>query len=119
MTLEKYRHKFSESLEEGETLIDAGMAQWVEFAERAGRGGGEGVLGLTDRRILFKFDRPHPQGSGLRVPIEHVIDVHTKWIIVPGMRQIFIELSSDAERMSFYAGKHFAKQLEREISRLI
>ncbi len=43
-------------LEPGEDVVDVGLAQSVEFAEMAGRGQGEGLMFLTDRRLIFRMD---------------------------------------------------------------
>lgn len=63
----RHAHKVSDWLEDGEEPVNAGMAQNVNFAEAVGgrRGAGEGVLVLTDRRLLFRDDETR---QGISIP---------------------------------------------------
>lgn len=48
---------FASELEPGEQVIDVGLANWLQLAHLTGkRGGGEGLLLLTDQGVLFRSD---------------------------------------------------------------
>lgn len=106
-------------IDEGEKLVNSGMAQSVDIAERVGRGGGEGILVLTDRRLLFQLDEMVPGFGGMSIPRDEITHVHHKWIIAPQMRQLFVSTNRDGSvtTMSFYVGKTFARELESQLMR--
>ena len=104
-------------LDSGEEVVDAGTAQSVEIAERTGRGGGEGLLFLTDKRIIFRLD----QGGGCaEVRLAHLTGVAVKWIAVPKMSRFVVAYKDNAVPFTanYYTGTNFAKQLRTAIKRL-
>lgn len=113
------RQRVVEWLEDGERMVNSGSAQSVEIAERVGRGGGEGILMLTNRRLLFQLDSQTFRYGGLAIPLTDVMRVAVKRTIVPGMRELLVGTNSDGEtgRSNFYVGKHFAKELVSQIMR--
>ncbi len=101
----------------GEELIDAGLAQSVEIAELTGRGGGEGLLFLTNKRIIFRLD----QGGGCaEVRLASLTGVDVKWIAVRKMSRFVVAYKENAVpyTANYYTGTNFAKQLRAAIKRL-
>jgi hypothetical protein len=104
-------------LEPDEEVIDTGLAQSVEIAERTGRGGGEGLLYLTNRRLIFRLD----QGGGCaEVRLANLTGVKVKWISVPQMSRFVVAYKDNAVpyTANYYLGTKFGKQLRTAIKRL-
>lgn len=102
--------KVADWLELGEEPVDAGLAQSVDFAETQGsvRGAGEGVLVLTDRRLIFRDDETR---RGITVPLEDVEQARDSWIVIPGMRSLKVKARGRSREFEFYVGKAWAKTL--------
>ena len=104
-------------LAEGEEVIDAGIAQSVEVAEMAGRGGGEGILYLTDSRLIFRLDSG---GGCAEVRLANLSALTVKWIIARKMSRLVVAYKEDAMpyTANYYLGTKFGKQLEQAVRRL-
>lgn len=66
------------------------------------------MYALTTSRFLFRFDAPPPTRSRfLAFPHQAIVSAAAKWIIVPGMSELALEISgpNDVIRVSFYVGK--------------
>jgi len=100
-------------LTEGERLLNAGIAQGVQVAERVGRGSGEGTLLISDRHVLRVLD----EGAELdvAVPIADITDVQRESIAFAGMSELTIAGRTDKgdQRVSFYAGTTFCIEVVR------
>lgn len=104
-------------LSPGEEVIDVGMAQSVEVAERTGRGGGEGLLFLTNKRFIFRLD----QGGGCsEVRLANLTGVDVKWMAVPKMSRFVVAYKDNAVpyTANYYVGTNFGKQLRTATRRL-
>jgi hypothetical protein len=104
-------------LEHDEEVIDAGLAQSVDLAARVGRGGGEGLLFLTNKRLLFRLDQ---DGSSAEVRLPNLSRLDTKRIAVPRMTRLVVQYRHGAVPFSasYYVGKRFAAGLKASVRRL-
>jgi hypothetical protein len=98
-------------LVEGESPVAMVPAQCVRIAEQLGRGGGEGVLHLTNLRLVFIDDR---MGPAFHIPLREVEKVATNRIIAPGMRALNVTFSGQKE--TFWTGKRFAALMENAVA---
>jgi hypothetical protein len=97
-------------LVEGEIPVEMVLAQSVTIAERVGRGGGEGVLYLTNLRLVFIDDRV---GPAFQMPLGDVQEVTTSWIMAPRMRALHV--SGAGQRETFWTGKRQAVAMRNAI----
>lgn len=117
----EYRKFLGEWMNESEALLNAGTAMSVTVTERAGKGTGEGILGLTTQRFLFRLESPLSGFGGMGFPLHEVTRVHSKnLLLVPRMRELFIATNRDSvpHVENFYAGKAFVEEIEGQFRRL-
>ncbi len=104
--------RFQSFLQPGEILQNAGEGIQVETSERLGRGRGDGLLGVSDQRLLFVFhdDRlPSPYS----IPRPAITSVERGWIIIPGSSSVKVtaRTTTSAATVTFYVGNAFSRDI--------
>ena len=98
-------------------MISDAVAQSVEVALATGRGGGEGRLFVTDRRLIHWTDgTPSPS---FHISRADIAGVEINWIILPGMSNFRVILKKDQpgpDNASFYMAKRAAKKFRTALS---
>jgi hypothetical protein len=110
-----------------ERILLVGSAQWVQLAERVGRGGGEGMLAMTNSRIFHAVLTGATQGVTFSLPLSQVVERWSTWIIAPLMRELhlsFVPGGTDGSWLatnlaaitgkneaSFYAGRRLCREI--------
>lgn len=85
----------------GERVEWTGVAEWMDFTARHGRGRGEGMLFITSARVIFKLNLPPKQEFG--VPFDDIREV--RWDDLPVPRMVALDLRmNDGSGMLFYTG---------------
>lgn len=113
--LRQYFARFDKILEPGERPINAGPAVWAEIANIAGRGFGEGVICITNRRLLYRLHQPIANlPSGLQIPFDDLQSLCVRRIAAPMMRRLVLVRRNDPDDLSFWMGKRFAKEVVRD-----
>jgi len=110
----RYRSTFQPWLHEDEILLNAGVAIQVETSERLGRGVGDGILGLTNRRIVHVFDSPFVAGGGVAIDRQNIRSVSSHWIALPMNRrlQVRVGMTDGQSILNFYVGKRYCREIE-------
>jgi hypothetical protein len=103
-----------------ERVIHAGLGQHEATGELYGRGEGEGRLYLTTHRFIFWFEKPRG-AEFIGIPKEHIENVKSGRIPVPGMRVLSLKMDAPARgltdnrsRARFYVGVPLAGVAERD-----
>ena len=113
---ETYSGALKGLLLQGEIPVAVGEANWVQLSERRGRGGGEGVLMLTDRNVTFYS----PFGESLRIPLHHVTSTKKTRIVIPRFVELHVFAGpsrSEIDDFSFYCTKRTCRVLQGGIGR--
>jgi hypothetical protein len=105
-------------MQEHEELVLAGSAQWVQFAERMGRGQGEGILCVTRGRLFHLLDVGNQQS--ISIPLRDITKSWQTFIITPFASELHVQCTLDGASqqttVSFYAGKRFCRDVVAMIS---
>ncbi len=107
----KYRSTFDLLLVENEFLENAGESIHVEISDIFGRGRGDGVLGVANRRIIFIY---HDSRTSTEViNRSQIVSVKRNWIITPGSSNVAViaMLGGVLRSMNFYVGTSFSREL--------
>jgi len=107
----KYRSMFDFFLVRDEFLENAGESIHVEISDIFGRGRGDGVLGVTNRRIVFIY---HDSRKSTEVfNRSQIVSVKRNWIITPGSSNVEVTamLGGVLRSMNFYVGTGFSREL--------
>jgi len=110
----RHRTTFEPWLQSGEILLNAGVAIQVETSERLGRGMGDGILGLTNQRMLHVFDSPFAAGGGVAIDRQKIVSLSSHWIALPMNRrlQVKVGLGLNPNTVNFYVGKRYCREIE-------
>ena len=108
----RHMMRFQRYLNAEEILLNAGEGIQVETSERLGRGKGDGLLGITNERILFVFhdDRlPSP----FSIDRSWIRSAERGWIVIPGNSQIKIttDPTHGSAKLTFYVGNRYSRDI--------
>lgn len=109
----KYLDKFEGLLQPDEVLLNAGVAIQVEVSEKLGRGRGDGILGVTNLRLLHVLDNPSVNLMGMTIERSCITSVTTHWILLPFNRNLRITSQGSGPEVviNFYCGKRYCAEL--------
>jgi hypothetical protein len=117
-TTMKYAARAAQVMQQDEELVLAGSAQWVQFAERMGRGQGEGILCVTRDRLFHLLDVGNQQS--ISIPLRDITKSWQTFIITPFASELHVQCTLDGASqqttVSFYAGKRFCRDVVAMIS---
>lgn len=99
-------------LETGEAVVDTSRARWLDEAGGSGRAPAEGLLALTDRRLIFaRTDQRRPTF----ISRDDITGARAGWARSPGLAELRIETWTGS-RYLFHTGKQFARSAARILS---
>lgn len=105
-------------LEAGEYLVDDAIAQSVEIAEQTGRGGGEGRLFVTNRRVIHWVD--NATSPAFQIWRSEIIQVEvSRMILFPVLREFRIVVAGGRlgpATADFFVHKGAAARLRKALA---
>lgn len=109
----KYLDKFKGLLQLDEVLLNAGVAIQVEVSENPRLGRGDGILGVTNQRLLHILDNPSDNLTGVTIERACITSVTTRWILLPFNRNLRITSQGSGHEVviNFYCGKRYCAEL--------
>jgi hypothetical protein len=108
----RHMMRFQKYLNADEILLNAGESIQVETSERLGRGKGDGLLGITNHRLLFVFHDDHLP-SPFSIDRSWIRNAERGWIVIPGSSQIKITTDSahGSATLTFYVGNRYSRDI--------
>jgi hypothetical protein len=107
----KYWPMFEPLMEDGESLLTAYTTISVDIGLAMGRGVGDGTLGITDRRVIYKGFGPF----GFSIRRSNIKSISRSWVAIPNSRQVTIGVVEDGSPRTykFIVGTGFSKDMTR------
>jgi|688.fasta_scaffold539761_1 hypothetical protein len=108
----RHMMRFQQYLKAEEILLNAGEGIQVETSERLGRGKGDGLLGITNERLLFVFHDDR-LASPFSIDRSWIRSAARGWVVIPGSSQIKIatDRTHGSATLTFYVGTRYSRDI--------